>query len=171
MAYFFEPHRIFWKKATFRQTVSGWIHKEPWFPFSRYVDFWPKILQFRTQTACFAISKCSLIHLFQGDIKSVCLLTCVITFLVKRSIDKVNPVIFGVKTDAGDGRHYNCHTKGNRSKKHDDMVGLKKKFQFQTFSGKGNKWYFVTKIVLNCFEKNFWNSRLKAKILQNFWDQ
>ena len=56
------------------------------------------------------------------------LLTCVITFLVKRSIDKVNPVIFGVKTDAGDGRHYNCHTKGNRSKKHDDMVGLKNNF-------------------------------------------
>ena len=44
---------------------------------------------------------------------------------MKRSIDKVNPVIFGVKTNAGDGRHYNCHTKGNRSKKHDDMVGLR----------------------------------------------
>ena len=40
------------------------------------------------------------------------------------------------------------------------------------------QWYFVTKIVLaycekKCSivrEKNFWNSRLKAENLQNFWD-
>ena len=39
-------------------------------------------------------------------------------------------------------------------------------------------WYFVTKIVLTycekknviVIEKNFWNSRLKAENLQNFWD-
>ena len=30
--------------------------------------------------------------------------------------------------------------------------------------------YFVTKIVLTYCEKNFWNSRLKAENLQNFWD-
>ena len=59
-------------------------------------------------------------------IYSVYSFTCVITFFVKRSIDKVNPVIFGVKTDAGDGCHYNCHTKGNRCEKHDDMMGLRK---------------------------------------------
>ena len=41
-----------------------------------------------------------------------------------------------------------------------------------------HQWYFVTKIVLTycekkivlVIEKNFWNSRLKAKNLQNFWD-
>ena len=40
------------------------------------------------------------------------------------------------------------------------------------------KWYFVTKILLTyckkklvlVIEKNFWNSRLKAENLQNFWD-
>ena len=40
------------------------------------------------------------------------------------------------------------------------------------------QWYFVTKIVLTycekkivlVIEKNFWNSRLKAENLQNFWD-
>ena len=39
------------------------------------------------------------------------------------------------------------------------------------------KWYFVTEIVLAycekkipVIEKTFWNSRLKAKKLQNFWD-
>ena len=53
------------------------------------------------------------------------LFTCVITFFVKRGINKINSVIFGVKTDAGDGRNHNCHAKGNRSKKHDDMVGLR----------------------------------------------
>ena len=31
------------------------------------------------------------------------------------------------------------------------------------------KWYFVTKIVV-VIEKAFWNLRLKAKNLQNFWD-
>ena len=39
-------------------------------------------------------------------------------------------------------------------------------------------WYFVSKIVLTfcekknvpVSEKNFWNSRLKAWNLQNFWD-
>ena len=53
------------------------------------------------------------------------LFTCVITFFVKRGINKINSVIFGVKTDAGDGRNHNCHAKGNRSKKHDDMMGLR----------------------------------------------
>ena len=32
------------------------------------------------------------------------------------------------------------------------------------------KWYFVTEIVLTYCEKNFWNSKLKAENLQNFWD-
>ena len=67
------------------------------------------------------------------------LFTCVITFLVKRSINKVNSVIFGIKTDAGYSRHHNCHTKGNRSKKHDDMVGLR--------NFKNRKFIIVKKLI------------------------
>ena len=38
----------------------------------------------------------------------------------------------------------------------------------QTRGCAGKKWYFVTKIVL-VINENFWNSRLKAKNMQNFW--
>ena len=50
--------------------------------------------------------------------------------------------------------------------------------KLQTIYVSFRQWYFVTKIVLTYCEKkilividkNFWNSRLKAKNLQNFWD-
>ena len=50
-----------WKSDfdTFWQPVSGWIHKIRWFHLIT-VDFWAKILNFRTQTACYAKSKYSL---------------------------------------------------------------------------------------------------------------
>jgi hypothetical protein len=63
---------------------------------------------------------------------------------VKRSINKVNSVIFGIKTDAGDGCHHNCHAKGDRSKKHDDMVGLR---NFK------NKKFIIIKTLI---ERAFW---------------
>ena len=55
-------------------------------------------------------------------------------------------------------------------------VGCSMAIVFLSISG--NKWHFFTKIVLTCcekknvlvFEKNFWDSRLKAKNLQNNWD-
>ena len=84
------------------------------------------------------------------------LFTCVITFLVKRSINKVNSVIFGIKTDAGYSRHHNCHTKGNRSKKHDDMVGLR---NFK------NRKFIIIKTLIETF---FW---VKQSFLPHIWDQ
>ena len=40
---------------------------------------------------------------------------------------------------------------------------------FAILQKKKNTWYFVTKSVL-VIEKKFWNSRLKVKNLQKFWD-
>ena len=84
------------------------------------------------------------------------LFTCVITFLVKRSINKINSVIFGIKTDAGYSRHHNCHTKGNRSKKHDDMVGLR---NFK------NRKFIIIKTLI---ETAIW---VKQSFLPHIWDQ
>ena len=46
----------------FWRTIRSWIRKVQWFPLSRHVVFWPKILLIRTQTACYTKSKYSPTH-------------------------------------------------------------------------------------------------------------